>query len=163
MRAATRPTQTTDAPRSRPTMAAAKRCRGGGGGGGVTPSREPAGGPCAAAASPAPEWREQRDLVAGLEHPVACGVHAVDEDDPRGAGFETETLDERAHVRSLGEQEGVLRAAFCGLRLEAGEQPRGDRVSRGRHARTLPPIVAPEAGPAAWLDSAGLSADRVAD
>src|SRR5450830_1669100 len=156
MRAATRPTQTTDAPRSRPTMAAAKRCRGGG----VTPSREPAGGPCAAAASPSPERREQRDLVAWLEHPVASGVHAVDEDDPRGAGFETETLDDRAHVRGLGQQEGVLRAAFCGLRLEAGEQPRGDRVSRGRHARTLPPIVAPEARPAAWLDSAGLSADR---
>src|SRR5665647_3606685 len=111
MRAATRPTQTTDAPRSRPTMAAAKRCGGGGGGGGgggVTPSREPAGGPCAAAASPSPERREQRDLVAWLEHPVASGVHAVDEDDPRGAGFETETLDDRAHVRGLGQQEGVL-------------------------------------------------------
>src|SRR5450830_1312564 len=97
MRAATRPTQTTDAPRSRPTMAAAKRWRGG-----VTPSREPAGRPCAAATSPSPERREQRDLVAGLEHPVASGVHAVDEDDPRGAGFETETLDDReigrAHV-----------------------------------------------------------------
>src|SRR5450756_2453363 len=104
MRAATRPTQTTDAPRSRPTMAAAKRCRGGG----VTPSREPAGGPCAAAASPSPERREQRDLVAGLEHPVASGVHAVDEDDPRGAGFETETLDDRAHVRGLGQQEGAV-------------------------------------------------------
>src|SRR5450759_4261045 len=126
MRAVTRPTQTTDAPRSRPTMAAAKRYGDGGAGGGVTPSREPAAGPCAAAASPSPERREQRDLVAGLEHPVASGVHAVDEDDPRGAGFETETFDDRAHVRGLGQREGVLRAAFCGLRLEAGEQPRGD-------------------------------------
>src|SRR5665647_1290668 len=107
MRAVTRPTQTTDAPRSRPTMAAAKRCCGGGGGGGVTPSRKIAGGPSAAAASPSPERREQRDLVAGFEHPVASGVHAVDEDDPRGAGFETETLDDRAHVRGLGQQEGV--------------------------------------------------------
>src|SRR5665647_3675548 len=108
MRAATRPTPTTDAPRSRPTMAFAKRCRGGGSGGGVTPSREPAGGPFAAATSPSPERREQRDLVAGLEHPVASGVHAIDQDDPRGAGFETETLDDRAHVRGLGQQEGVL-------------------------------------------------------
>src|SRR5674476_379402 len=99
MRAVTRPTQTTDAPRSRPTMAAAKRCcgGGGGGGGGVTPSRKIAGGPSAAAASPSPERREQRDLVAGFEHPVASGVHAVNEDDPRGAGFKTETFDDRAH------------------------------------------------------------------
>src|SRR5680860_568858 len=116
MRATTRPTQTKDAPRSRPTMAVAKRCRRGA----VTSPGADRGGSSAAETSPSPEGREQRDLVAGREHPVAASVHAVHKDDARGTGLETETLDDRAHGVSLGQEQGVLRAALRGLRLEAG-------------------------------------------
>ena len=97
---------------------------------------------------PPPSGGNSDDLVAGLEHPVARGVHAVDEDDPRDAAGEAETLDDRAYRGGLGRQKRVLRAAFGGLRLEAGEEPRRDRVGRGRHARTVP-LMASAAKPGA--------------
>ena len=88
-------------------MAAAKRWRRGG----VNSSGAVEGDSSAAAASASSERREQRDLVAGGEHLVGARVPAVDEDDPRGPGFETESLDQRAHGGGLGRQEGLLCAA----------------------------------------------------
>ena len=129
MRAATRPTQTTEAPSSRPTMAAAKRWRRGGADcSGAVPRVTRARPP----RQPPPSGGNSDDLVAGGEHPVGAGVHAVDEDDPRGAGFETETRDQRAHGGGLGRQEANARCDVPrSLRLEAGEQPCGDRCRPG--------------------------------
>ena len=69
----------------------------------TAPSKAPAPRPT----HPPPSGGNSETSSPGAEHPVAGGVHAVDEDDPGGAGLEAEALEDGAHRGGLARVERV--------------------------------------------------------
>ena len=116
-------------------------------------------GSAARRSSPAPQRREQRDLVARAQRLVERGVHAVDEDETGGAGLEAEAS-VTAPTVAARRVELVGRASLAGPQLEAREQPHADRAGRAGHGPTIPLI--PGAHPAdTEASAAGVGSARV--